>query len=112
MKINRIQFDKISAQWEILKMRAAYIDAERLIIEESETGMADGLFVGEMTAKDIAAMSNMTIKEAQIHKLERELGIMAQKHKILLENEQYELLAELQDWYDRTLKQLNKLRKS
>ena len=112
MMINRIQFDKISTQWEILKMRAAYIDAERLIIEESETGMADGLFVGEMTAKDIAAMSNMTIKEAQIHKLERELGIMAQKHKILLENEQYELLAELQDWYDRTLKQLNKLRKS
>ena len=26
------------AQWEILKMRAAYIDAERLIIQEAEKG--------------------------------------------------------------------------
>ena len=38
MKINKITFDKIKAQYEILKMRAAYIAAEKLIIEEQING--------------------------------------------------------------------------
>ena len=38
MKVNRITFDRIKAQYEILKMRAAYIAAEKLIIEEQING--------------------------------------------------------------------------
>ena len=36
--INRITFDKIKAQFEILKMRSAYIAAEKLLIQEATNG--------------------------------------------------------------------------
>jgi len=38
MRANRITFDKLKAQWDILKMRSAYIDAERIIVEEASKG--------------------------------------------------------------------------
>ena len=36
--VNRIRFGKIYSQWEILKMRAAYIAAEQHIIQEAANG--------------------------------------------------------------------------
>ena len=38
MKINRILFSKIKSQYELLKMRAAYILAERTLMEEESRG--------------------------------------------------------------------------
>ena len=39
MKVNRITFDKISAQWDILKMSSAYIHAERQIMDSASRGV-------------------------------------------------------------------------
>ena len=36
--VNRITFGNIKSQWELLKMRAAYIMAEQMIIEEAAKG--------------------------------------------------------------------------
>lgn len=38
MKENKITFDKIKAQWDILKMSSAYIKAEQHIIQEQANG--------------------------------------------------------------------------
>ena len=38
MRANRITFSNIKQQWELLKMKAAYIDAERTIMQEANRG--------------------------------------------------------------------------
>ena len=37
--VNRILFDKLKSQWDILKMSSAYILAERKIIEDAASGI-------------------------------------------------------------------------
>lgn len=60
MRAHQSRFDKIKAQWDILKMKAAYIAAEREIISQAEigndlTGFDSAVQVfGPMTPKEFA----------------------------------------------------------
>ena len=38
-RVNKTRFSRVKTQWEILKMRAAYIEAERLIVESASRGV-------------------------------------------------------------------------
>ena len=123
MKANRILFDRLKQQWDLLKMKSAYIAAEQEIIQNSSNGMADGISFGN---NDIVpeqkvieffqdefgnlAAEEVTVKDQQIRKLEQQLKELEETGRKLLEDENYELMEEARELYDITKRQLDKLR--
>lgn len=118
MKANRITFDKVKAQWDILKMRAAYIAAERLIIQEAAEGNdITGLQVIQtfdpMNAEEFhqyetdgfGNIKNLTPKDLIKQKM---IAIQEQANK-LLEQEKYELVAELKEIYEKYKQEYDRL---
>lgn len=112
MKVNRITFDKLKAQYEITKMAAAYILAERKIISESSTGMADGMAIEYEFDPfgNVTASQPLTVRDAQIAKLEEQCAEMEVAGRKLLEQEKYELMKELKEIYELAKKQLKNLK--
>lgn len=116
--INRITFDKLKARFEILKMRSAYVEAEKLLMQEA----ADG---NDLTGiKVITAFDPMTPEEFQEyetdgfgnirHKSPKEvildkMNAIALKAEKYLEEEKYELLAELKEIYDKYKQEYDRL---
>ena len=128
-RITRTRFSKILQQYRLLEMKAAYIAAEREIMqnpsltqwdEAIEFRMKDGsVEFREMNPEEYAkvyesdAFGNMrqvTVKELQIRKLEEQLEQLEETGRKLLQDEKYELMREAQELYDRTLAQLKRLR--
>lgn len=118
MKVNRIRFDKIKAKWDILKMRAAYIAAEKYLIQEAANGNdVTGIQVVEsfepMTAEQFhqyetdgfGNIRNITPKELIKEKM---IAIEKQGRK-LLEEEKYELFAELKEIYEKYKQEYDRL---
>ncbi len=119
--INRITFDKIKAQFEILKMRAAYIEAEKLLIQEA----ADGNDLTGITGvKVISEFEPMTPEEFHQfetdgfgnirHKSPKEVILnkmneIAAKANKYLEQEKYELVQELKELYERYKQEYDRL---
>ena len=127
-KVNRIRWDKLKAQFEILKMKAAYIEAEKAImLNPSLTSLNNDLDAGAvqiiqsfqpMSPEEFAKfetdgfgnMKGVTIKELQIRELETALEKMEEQGRRLMDQEKYELMEELKELYEQTKKQIAKLR--
>ena len=115
MKCNRIRFDRLKAEFEILKMRSAYISAEKWLIEEaerSENAIHAGVDEIVFTTDNFGNVSNMTVKDHQINELKERLKQLEEQGHVLLEQEQYEALARLQHEYGRIYGILKRLRSS
>lgn len=114
MLIDKISFSKIKLQYEILKMKSAYIEAERAIIgDPSLTGFKEQK---EMTPQDFWDLTN--IKPSYVTdaiSTERAL-IKAQMHELeetgrrLQDEEKYELLAEAKEIWEKLKQKLNSLK--
>ena len=118
MKVNRITFDRIKAQYEILKMRAAYIAAEKLIIEEQingndPTGVSKYYNFDPMTPEEFHKVAtdgfgnirNVTPKEL----IKQKMDALEKQGRKLLEQEKYELFAELKEIYDKYKQEYDRL---
>ncbi len=115
MKANRSKFSQIKQQYDLQKMASAYILAEQHIIKNSSNGMADGMDAVQFFKTDQDPFGNVTyqeitVKDAQIHKLEGQLLELEELGRTLLNEEKYELFQEARDLYNATKSQLNKLR--
>lgn len=118
MKVNRIRFDNIKAKWDILKMRAAYIAAERLLIQEAADGNdLTGIQVIEsfepMTPEEFHQYETDgfgNIKNNGPKELIRQKMIALEKQgRRLLEEEKYELFAELKEIYEKYKQEYDRL---
>ena len=118
MKVNRIIFDKIKAQYDILKMRAAYIAAERFIISQAAegndlTGMQIIESFESMTPEEFnefevdgfGNIRNKSPKEVILNKM-NEIALKAEKY---LEQEKYELVQELKEIYEKYKQEYDRL---
>ena len=75
MKVNKMQFAKIKLQFDILKMKAAYIEAERKLLDEAEPKHDDQweMFYQSDTMKPISRMDKiLALEELGRQALERE----------------------------------------
>ena len=116
--INRITFDKLKAQFEILKMRAAYIEAEKLLIQEAAdgndlTGVKVITEFDPMTAEEFhqfqtdgfGNIRHKSPKEVILDKMNK-IAADAQKY---LKQEKYELVQELKELYERYKREYDRL---
>ena len=116
--INRITFDKLKARFEILKMRAAYVEAEKLLIQEAADGNDltgikvitefDPMTPEEFHEYQVDGFGNIrhsSPKEVILKKMNK---IAAQAEKYL-EEEKYELLQELKELYDKYKSEYDRL---
>ena len=113
MRANRILFDKLKQQYDIIKMKSAYILAEREIMQNP--GLTAWQEVSEpqefhFMQDEFGNIKNMTVKELQIEKLEKQLEELERVGNELLAEEKYELMQEAKELYNITKSQLNKLR--
>jgi len=119
MKVNRMLFDKIKLQWDITKMKSAYIDAERTIMAEVQQGhdLTGSLKVIEtfepMTAEEFhqyqtdgfGNIKNITPKEL----IKQKMDSIQEQGRKLLEEEKYELFAELKEIYEKYKQEYDRL---
>ena len=116
--INKITFDKLKAQWEILKMRSAYIAAEKLLIQEASEGNdptgVNAIKVFEpMTAEefhqyDVDAFGNIKNKTPK-EIIKEKMEALEKQGRKLLDQEKYELFAELKEIYERYKQEYDRL---
>ena len=116
--INRITFDKLKAQFDILKMRSAYIAAERLIIEEGAKGND---ITGMQVIQTFEPMSPEEFNEYQVdgfgnirHSSPKEvilnkMNALEEQGRKLLEEEKYELFIELKELYEKYKQEYDRL---
>jgi len=110
MKANKITFDRIKAQWDITKMTSAYINAERILIqkasetvetfepmspEEFHTYQVDGF----------GNIKNLTPKDL----IKQKMDSIEDQGRKLLEQEKYELFAELKEIYEKYKQEYDRL---
>ena len=118
MKENKITFDKIKAQWDILKMSSAYIKAEQHIIQEQAngndiTGASTLMQFDPMTPEEFHKVAtdgfgnirNITPKEL----IKQKMNALEKQGRKLLEQEKYELFAELKEIYDKYKQEYDRL---
>jgi len=116
--INKSRFSQIKEQYEILKMRAAYIAAEKLIIEESAKGnditgveviqSFEPMTPEEFNEYNVDAFGNIrhkSPKEVILNKM-NEIAAKANKY---LEQEKYELVQELKELYEKYKQEYDRL---
>lgn len=126
MKINRLQWDKLKPQWDILKMKSAYIEAEKSIVQDPsltawQDEMANNIkavgpeefwreFQGGLVdlnktpgyVEDAKSTERMLIRE-QILEIE-------EQGRKLLKEEKYELLQEAKEIWEKLQQQLKNLK--
>jgi hypothetical protein len=116
--INRITFDKVKEQYDILKMRAAYIAAERLIISQAAEGNdLTGMHIVEsfepMTPEEFhkyetdgfGNIRHKSPKEVILDKM-NDIALKANKY---IEQEKYELVQELKELYEKYKQEYDRL---
>ena len=110
MKANRITFSKIKLKWEIQQMTSAYINAEKILIQQA----AESVETFEPMSPEefhhyqvdgFGNIKNLTPKDLIKQKME---SIEAQGRE-LLEREKYELFAELKEIYEKYKQEYDKL---
>lgn len=110
MKANRMLFSKIKTQWSILQMTSAYINAEKILIQQA----AESVETFEPMSADefqhyqvdgFGNIKNLTPKDLIKQKME---SIEAQGRE-LLEQEKYELFAELKEIYEKYKQEYDRL---
>ena len=114
MMINRITFAKIKTQWELSKMKAAYIAAERAIVQDASlTGWENNQDLNAFAGSEMdeyGNVTNLTVRDIQIKKLEQQLNELEEIGRRLLEQEKYELLKESKEIWEKINQQLNNLK--
>ena len=127
-RCNRSKFASLKQQYELMKMKSAYILAEQAIMknpsltswDEIEIRHKDGSVEFHRTeAMDAAQfwttdsegeLKPLTVKDMQLSKLEEELKQVEEVGRTLLAEEKYELLQEAKELYDKIKRQLDNLR--
>lgn len=116
--INRITFDKLRMQFDILKMRSAYIEAEKMIIQQAASGND---ITGTQIIQSFEPMSPEEFDQYAIdgfgnirHKSPKEvilnkMNALEEQGRKLLKEEKYELFAELKEIYDRYKQEYDRL---
>ena len=103
VRVNRILFSKLKARYEFVRFAAKIIYADRNIEYEQ-------IEATDMTPEEFNELHRpVSARENEIRALRSSLRLMENQGHELLEKEKYELLAELKEIYNNTLKQLNKL---
>jgi len=119
MKANRILFDKLKQQWDIIKMKAAYIEAEKTLITEAQqevewTGSLKTIEVFDpMTPEEFhqyqtdgfGNIKNITPKDL----IKQKMDALEKQGRKLLEEEKYELFAELKEIYEKYKQEYDRL---
>ena len=115
MRINKIVWNKLKTQWELSKMKAAYIAAEKAIVQDASlTGWEqpkqdlDKFARSEMD--EFGHVTNFTVRDVQIKTLEGQLKELEEVGRRLLEEEKYELLKESKEIWEKINQQLNNLK--
>ena len=113
MKINKIQLSKIKTQWELSKMKAAYIAAERAIVQDASLTGWENQKLDEFAGSEMdqfGNVTNLTVRDIQIRRLEQQLEELENVGRRLLEEEKYELLKESKEIWEKIVIQLNNLK--
>ena len=123
MKVNRSRFNALKLEWELKKMMSAYIGAEKKIITESASGMADGISAVAWTSDTTTPeqhyhfemdmfgnVRNVDSKEQDIRRLEEKLKSVEAQGREAIEKEDYESMAELKKLYDILFNKLMRLK--
>jgi len=115
MKVNRITFDRIKAQYDILKMRDAYISAEQHILQNSINGFADG--IGDVVEERIihdqfgnVTHQAMTMRDLQIEKLESRAIELEKAGREFIKREDYLNVKKAKELWEKIMKQIKNLR--
>ena len=110
MKVNKIVYDQIKIHWDITQMTSAYINAEKILIQRA----AESVETFEPMSPEefhhyqvdgFGNIKNLTPKDLIKQKME---SIEAQGRK-LLEQEKYELFAELKEIYEKYKQEYDRL---
>ena len=95
MKINRIQFAKMMSKYELLKMRAAYIMAERYLMEEEAAAeppqgpvMDEWVITSSASPEDFHYQRPRRMSEKEL--VHEKLLVLEHRLKEAEANEQYE----------------------
>ncbi len=113
MRVNKIVWDRLNSQWEILKTSAAYIHAEQRIVNEAAKGN-DITGADSMSAKqhfEFDAFGEPLKRKTEIELLDEQMTALEQYGAELLEREDYRKLAEVKKTYEKLImrwKQINK----
>ena len=116
MKCNKSRFSKLKLEFDILKMKAAYIEAERQIINDTTaTGwqkMDESQYViaTESSSPESFHVGKKSFRDVEIMAIEAELAAMEEQGRKLLKEEKYELMRELQEVYNKIKKDLNRFK--
>ena len=106
MKANKITFDKINARWNIMKMTSAYINAEKILIQQTvldiETNNDTEI---SFIMDDFGNSRQLTPKEL----LKIKLDAFELQGAKLLEEEKYELFVELKELYEKYKQEYDRL---
>jgi len=106
MKANKITFDKINARWNIMKMTSAYINAEKILIQQSTFDQdQDNTTEISFVMDDFGNSRQLTPKEV----LKIKLDAFELQGAKLLEEEKYELFAELKELYEKYKQEYDRL---
>jgi len=106
MKANKITFDKINARWNIMKMTSAYINAEKILIQQTTFDQdQDNATEISFVMDDFGNSRQLTPKEV----LKIKLDAFELQGAKLLEQEKYELLIELKELYEKYKQEYDRL---
>jgi hypothetical protein len=106
MKVNKITFDKINARWNIMKMTSAYINAEKILIQQTAVDIEQNNDTEISFIMDNFGNSRqLTPKEV----LKIKLDAFELQGTKLLEEEKYELFAELKELYEKYKQEYDRL---
>ena len=109
MRVNKILFSKLRTQYEVLKMRSAYILAERDIVTSPELTGWEPQTPEAHHYSDLEAGLRHSLKDAEASKLLTKMERLEEQGREALENEDYEKMRLLKQVYDILKNKLNKL---
>ena len=114
--INRLRFDKIKLQYDILKMRDAYIAAEQHILQNSINGFANGMSEDVVEERIIhdqfgnISHQAMTMRDLQIEKLEQRAAELEKAGREFIKREDYLNVKKAKELWQKIMKQIQNLR--
>ena len=112
MKVNKITFSKIKTQWELLKMKSAYILAERDIVNDATlTGWQrnDAIEDDSMTLVDFQGWEDGNVRRmSEELKIKKQMEELEEQGRVALDNEDYQKMQILKEVWGILNNKLNK----
>ena len=112
MKANIIKFDRIKARWDIMKMTSAYIQAEKVLINQSlsdQNIFNDEQYQNLSTTTFVMDQFGNSRQLSPKEILKAKLDAFEIQGAKLLEEEKYELFAELKEIYEKYKQEYDRL---